>query len=408
MIALTTHDESIRETVRGELRLMIAGDSPEARTSERRLLESNSAMQLAGESPLGAEAVAVAREMKPQVIAVSLEEPLARGLRTIEALTAALPNTPVVAISNLSDRDNLRRAMMAGARDYLIRPFGESEFAKTMLAAYDAERKRRSAGEAAEHGNAEVITIFGAKGGIGRTMLACNLAVALALHCRQRTVLVDLDLQFGDVGLLLNIPPQRTIADLLSSGEKLDADLLGGYLSRHDTGLMVLPAPTRPEDGEKVQAADVRRILQLLARGYDYVIVDTPRALNDNVIAALDLSTQVHCVASDQLACLKSTRLCLDMMSEWQYGEDKVKLVVNQAHHGAGLPAEEARKAVDYPILWKVPYDGELVASNQWGKPFVQAHPKAAISRNITGLAEALSGIGQPARRGFISRLRGR
>lgn len=407
MITLTANNESIRETIRGELRLMIAGDSPESRTSERRLLETNSELQLVGESPLGAEAVTVAREMQPEVIAVSLEEPLARGLRTIEALTAALPNTPVVAISNLSDRDNLRRAMLAGARDYLIRPLGEGEFAKAVLAAYDAERKRRSAGEASEHSHAEVITIFGAKGGIGRTMLACNLAVALALHCHQRTALIDLDLQFGDVGLLLNIPPQRTVADLVS-GEKLDADLLGGYLSRHDSGLMVLPAPTRPEDGEKVQAADVRRILQLLARSYDYVIVDTPRALNDNVIAALDSSTQVHFVASDQLACLKSTRLCLDMMSEWQYGEEKVKLVVNQAHHGAGLPAEEARKAVDYPILWKVPYDGELVASNQWGKPFVQAHPNEAISRNITSLAEALSGIRKPARRGFISRLRGR
>ncbi len=387
------------------LRLMIADDSTEFRGASRQMLRDAPALEFAGESQLGMEAVAVAKELKPDVIVVSLEEPLARGLRTIEALSAASPETPIVAVSTISDRDNLRRAMLAGARDYVVRPLEDGEFARAILAAYEAARKRRAAAPDGG-GHAEVITVFGAKGGIGRTMLASNLAVALALHCKQRTVLVDLDLQFGDVGLLLNIPPERTLANVVAVMDKLDSDLLHGFLSPHDSGLMVLPAPIRPEDGEKIDATSVRRILGLLARTFDYVIVDTPRALSDNVIAALDASSQVHCVASDQLACLKSTRLCLDMMNEWNYSEDKVKLVINQAHNGAGLPAHETRAAVDYPILWKVPYDGQLVADNQWGKPFVQAQPNAKISQNVIGLAQALSGT-RATKRSFLSRLRG-
>ena len=395
------------DAVRDGLRLMIADDSPESRAAERDRLKQSPLLSVSGESPLGVEAVAVARDLKPEVIAVTLEQPLARGLRTIEALSAALPDTPIVAVSTVTDRDNLRRAMMAGARDYLIRPMDDGDFAKAVIAAYEAERKRRATSQVGpEGGHAEILTIFGAKGGIGRTMLACNLAVALALHCKQRTVLVDLDLQFGDVGLLLNIAPERTLSDLLGLMDKLDSELLRGSLSSHESGLMVLPAPTRLEDGERVQSTDVRRILGILARTFDFIIVDTPRALNDNVIAALDLSTQVHCVANDQLACLKSTRLCLDVMKDWNYGEDKVKLIVNQAHSGAGLPAEDARKAVDYPILWKVPFDGERVVSNQWGKPFVQTHPDSRISRSLIGLAQALSGTRAPRRR-FFSRLRG-
>ncbi|MDE3077743.1 MAG: AAA family ATPase, partial [Chloroflexota bacterium] len=323
--------------VNGAIRLMLVDDSTEERSQLKRLLLASEVV-IGGESVLGTEAVATARELKPEVIVVAVEEPPARALRTIEALNVVVPEAPVVAISSLSDRENLRRAMLAGARDYLVRPVDADELERAVTGVCELERKRSALNEhLIESGHVgEVITVFGAKGGVGRTTLATNVAVALALNYKQRVALMDLDLQLGDVALMLDIVPERTIADLVPVVDKLDPELMRGFLSVHASGLKVLPAPARPEDGEKVTSAHVRKILEVLARTYDYVVVDTPRQLNDNVIATLDLSSLVCLVASNQLTCLKSTRLCLGMMKSWRYTNDKVKLIMNQAHNGSG------------------------------------------------------------------------
>jgi Flp pilus assembly CpaE family ATPase len=132
-----------------------------------------------------------------------------------------------------------------------------------------------------------------------------------------------------------------------------------------------------------------------------------PRQLNDNVLATLDLSNLICLVASNQLTCLKSTKLCLGMMKSWHYNNDKVKLIMNQAHNGSSLPMSDAEMAVDYPIFWKVPYDGHLVALSQWGKPFVHAQPSAKISQNVSALAQAISGSRTAAGRSLFGRAKG-
>jgi pilus assembly protein CpaE len=391
----------------GAVSLLLVDDSPDERTATKRLLMAGE-LVIAGESVLGTEAVAMARELKPDVILVAVEEPVAAALRTIEALNVVVPQSSVVALSTLTGRDYLRQAMVAGARDYVARPVDPEELEKVILNVYELERKRSSLNEhVIESGHVgDVITVFGAKGGIGRTTLATNLAVALALKNQQRVALIDLDLQLGDVALMLDIVPERTIADLVPVIDKLDPELMRGFMSVHDSGLKVLPAPARPEDGEKVTSVHIKKILEILAHTYDYVVVDTPRQLNDNVIAALDISGMVCLVASNQLTCLKSTKLCLALLKNWHYSTDKVKLVMNQAHNGSSLPMNDAEMAIDYPIFWKVPYDGHLVATSQWGKPFVHAQPGAKISQNVSALAQAVTGS-RASGRSLLGRFRG-
>jgi len=393
--------------VSGAITLILVDDSAEERLSIKRMLLA-SELTVAGESVLGTEAVALARELLPDVVVVAVEEPVARALRTIEALNVVVPQTPVIAISTLGAHDNLRQAMVAGARDYVMRPLDAEDLEKTILGVHEMERKRSSLNEhVIESGHVgEVISVFGAKGGVGRTTVATNLAVALALKYQQRVALVDLDLQLGDVALLLDLVPERTIADLVPVMDKLDPELMRGFLSVHASGLKVLPAPLRPEEGEKVTALHIRKILETLARTYDYVVVDLPRQLNDNVVTTLDASNLVCVVASNQLTCLKSTRVCLGMLKSWHYSHDKVKLIMNQAHNGSSLPMNDAEMAIDYPIFWKVPYDGHLVAASHWGKPFVHAQPGAKISQNIASLAEAVSGAKTPGR-SFLARMKG-
>jgi len=386
------------EAPSGALRIVLADDSPVERAAIWRQL-GRPGLDLAGEANLGPDAVQLVQQLKPNAVLVSFEEPLARAVRTIETVTLAVPETVVVAVSTLGDRDTLRRAMTAGARGYLVRPFESEEVARLIAELQGLEGKRRRFSEQAGSGGSggTAITVFGAKGGVGRTTLATNLAVALALQPEQRVALVDLDVHLGDVSLLLGIAPERTLIDLVPVIDKLDSDLLRGYVGTHASGLNVLAAPSRPEDGEAVQPAHVRTILQVLLRTYDYVVIDTPRQLNDNVIAALDMSSLVCFVASNQLSCLKNTQLCLDlMMTNWAYTNDKVKLILNQAHNGSGVSLKEAPTVIDYPVFWKIPYDSGPVAAAEWGKPFVLARPKAKISKNIASLARVLAGKRTP------------
>ena len=382
------------ESGSGTLQVVVADDSPVERAAIWRQL-GRAGLELTGEANLGPEAVQLVQQLRPHAILISFEEPLARALRTIETIALAAPETTIVAVSTLGDRDSLRRAMTAGARDYLTQPFEAEEVSKLVAELRSLQGKRKRFSEQANEGDSggTAITIFGAKGGVGRTMLATNLAVALAMQDEQRVALVDLDVHLGDVSLLLGIAPERTLIDLIPVIDKLDSDLLRGYVGTHASGLRVLAAPSRPEHGEAIQPSHVRSILQVLLRSYDYVIIDTPRQLNDNVIAALDMSSLVCLVASNQLSCLKSTQLCLDMMTtNWAYTNDKLKLILNQAHNGSGVSLKEAPTVIDYPVFWKVPYDSGPVAAAEWGKPFVAEQPKARISRNVISLARVLAG----------------
>lgn len=390
--------------------VLLVEDDPESRIGLKKLLLS-SAFSLAGEAGYGPEAVSLAREMQPNAILVRLEEPILRPLKAVELLATAASDSPVIVVSSLTDRDYMRRAMLAGARDYLTLPLDANDLHKALTAVIEAEQKRRSlAQDVLENGHrGEVIAIFSGKGGVGRTTIATNLAVAMALETqqKQRVALADLDLFLGDVAIMLDITPERTIADLVPVLDKLDSHLLRGFLHVHSSGLKVLCAPTRAEEGEMISADHVRRIIDVLARTFDYVILDLPRSLDDRVITALDMANLVLLITNYDIPCLKSTKVCLGLLRSWRYSEDKLKLVINHANRSGGVNVGEADTVLDYPIFWKLPSEFATVGSSNHGKPFVQLQPTAKISQNVISLAATLSGAQQNGR-GLLARLIGR
>jgi pilus assembly protein CpaE len=364
---------------------------------------------VAGEAGTGTEAVGMARQARPDVVVVSLEEPVARPLKSIEALTIAAPDTPVVVVSSLPDKDYLRRAMVAGARDFLSQPLTQEELVNTIATLVEAERKRRAlASDVLENDHrGDLVAVFGAKGGVGRTTLATNLAVSMALEAKQkqRVALVDLDLLLGDVAIMLDVTPERTIADLVPIIDKLDPELLRGFLHVHSSGIKVLCAPTRVEDGEALNPDRLRRILDVLARTFEYVIIDLPRTLDDRVVTALDMSSVVLLLSTYDVPCLKSTKVVLDTLRSWRYSEDKLKLIMNHANRANGFAPGEAERALGYPVFWKVPSDAAVAATSTCGKPFVQGQPTTKISQNLTDLGATLMGVRTQTTRGLLARL---
>ena len=382
----------------GPISVLLVGESVETRVADGVLF--GGALAVAGESPIGGQAISLAHDLKPDVILVALEAPLDEPLHLVERLSAA-QFEPVVCISSDGNPATIRQAMAHGARAYVVRPSTAAELEHAIVDAFERERQRRTlASVLPAEKRGQVVTIFGAKGGIGRTTMATNLATSIA-RLNHTVALVDLDTHLGDVALFLNLKPERTLGDLQAVMDKLEPDLIQPFLSVHDSGVRVLAAPFRPEEGEHLQPADVGKILRVLSEGYDYVVVDTPRDLNDNVIALLDMSDLVCLLTTNELACLKSTRVYLDVMRGWEYGSHKLKLVVNQSQQGVTLPADDTERTLDYPIFWKIPYGGRKVAASQWTQPFVLSDPKSGISRNLTRLATAVAGA--PARKkGFL------
>ncbi|MDI6869861.1 MAG: response regulator [Bacillota bacterium] len=393
--------------------VLVVDDSPEARENIRRLLRFDDEIEVVGEAENGQVALERAKEFHPDVILMDINMPVMDGITATERLSLEVPESGIVMISVQGEAEYLRKAMMAGAREYLVKPFAGDDLANAIKKVAEVEGKRRRVrqAEAAPAPTGKVVAVFSAKGGVGKTTLAANLAVALATDFKARVALVDLDLQFGNVGVIMDIAPPRTIADLVRE-KSLDPELLDSYLVDHPSGVRILPAPLRPEQAEMVTGAHVDRILSILRRMVDYIIVDTPQALSETTLAVLDHAEQILLIATLELPAVKNVKLTLDVMSSLKYPAEKIRLVLNRYSDEIGIPREDLERSLHFPVSARIPSDGRtVVASINKGVPFYTADPKAKISQAIRELATQVAGTGGgeaapeagggPRRRGF-------
>ncbi len=377
---------------------VIVVDQDENGRAEVQKMIALSGFAVLGEAGYGIEAVSLARETEPDVIVMAMEEPVVRALQTLEAVADLLPQSPIVVYSSIADAANVRKAMLSGAKDYLTTPLREEDLIKSIHAVLAQEERRRArlTGEAEEPvACGTVITVFGAKGGIGKTTIATNLATALVQKTNQSVVLVDLDTRFGDVAILMDIPVERSIADLVMPEEEINKEILQDCLYTHNSGVTILPAPMRPTDWRGVHAGHIERVVGLLAQTYDYVILDTPGTFNDIVARSLELATMVLLVATVDMASLKDTLLALEMLRSWNFPQEKIKLVINSTNEASNVQPQEVRRMLGREVFWTLPYDRSISAATQLGMPVVLAKPSAKVSESIVQMAYALSGVRQ-------------
>ena len=363
-----------------------------------------------GDAGYGIEAITVANENTPDVFLVSAEEPVARALQTMESLGDAIPDVPVVVYSSLADAASVRRAMVSGARDYLIKPLKPEDLSRAIYGVLEQEEKRRlrSSGERPEAAaRGTIITIFGAKGGIGKTTISTNLATALVRGTGSTVTLVDMDTRFGDVAIMMDVAVEQSIADLARHIEEIDRDTVRDYLVRHHSGVQILPAPLHPTEWRNVMPAQISKIIDLLAQTHDYVVIDTPGTFNEIVAVTLEIASLILLVTSMDIASIKDTALALEMLQSASVSEDKVKLMVNHSTAANTLREEDVERVLEYKVFWCIPHDLNVATSTQLGQPVIITKPFARVSRSISDLAAALSGT-SPEKRGFLEKFLGR
>ena len=345
----------------------------------------------------GVEAFTLAFQMRPDVILMRVEEPLVRPIQTLSRINDGLPDLPIVVFSTEANLRLMRQSMVSGASDYLQEPLQPEEVESAIMRVLERKEREgmRRRGELEDPvAQGTVITVFGAKGGIGKTTIASNLAVALATEAHQTVALVDMDTRFGDVAITMDIPVERSIADLARNLDSVDRNSLRDYLVQHDSGVRILPAPTRPSDWRNLSAQHIRDVVDVLAQTHDFVILDTPGTFNEIVAAAIEVGTMILLVTTLDMASIKDTVLALEMLHE-RFGndEERIKVVLNRAGMDTGVREKDVERTLDSPLWWRIPQDTEVMKAAQLGRPIVMSRPNSKASVEIREMARALSGI---------------
>jgi pilus assembly protein CpaE len=391
-----------------QIRVLIVDDIPETRDHLSKLLGFEADIEVVGAAASGREAIELAGKLNPDVVLMDINMPDMDGIAATERLSADVPTAAVVMMSVQGEADYLRRSMLAGAREFLVKPFSSDELTSSIRQVYTREREKQSrmAGqpvpgalvkvsddrEDAEPGR--IVAVFGPKGGVGRTTVAVNLAVAAATELGLRTCLVDASFQFGDVGVLLNLNPKnKSIADLIPELESGEAESLDTFIINHSAGIRVLLAPPSPEMAELVTPTAIKRMLEALRESHDLVVVDCMSSFNDTTLAILDNADTVLTMLSLEITSIKNIRLFLEVAEQLGYGADKVRLVLNRADSSLGIRVADVEHSIGRRVDHTIVSDGRSVvyALNR-GVPFFLSNREAQVSQDVLRLASAVAG----------------
>lgn len=250
------------------------------------------------------------------------------------------------------------------------------------------KRTSRSTSPTAPH--AKIITVFSTKGGVGKTMMTSNLAVHLAKNTGKKVVVLDLDLQFGDVGVMLKLRPEHTIYDCLPISQELNEELIEKFLTPHASGARALLAPLQPELADLVTVEHLKNVLDSLKRYADLIVVDTPASFNDHVLTLLDETDMVLLVATMDIPSVKNIKLCIQTLQSLHYPDDKIALIINRADESVGLKQREIENALGKQAVVTIPTDSRVPLSINRGIPVVLDSPKSSAARALVKLASYL------------------
>jgi pilus assembly protein CpaE len=315
-------------------------------------------------------------------------------LNLIDNAVTERPRRPVVVLTYGSPNGFTRRVFAAGADDVMMLPVTPDE---VLFALQKALARKAGTAEGGQFSRAPLICVLGPKGGTGKTLTSTSLSVALAEYGRS-VALVDLDLQFGDVGLCMGLTPEQTIFDLVRTGGSLDEEKLDGFLMTHSSGVKVLIAPSRPDHAAVVSVDFLREVYSTLRNMFDYVVVDTPPGFTPEVIATIDNATAVVMVGMLDALSLKNTKLGLETLDLMGFPPDNIKLVLNRARSRVGISDEEVVAIMGREPDVFVPSDRDIPRAVNEGKPILMAKPQAEASVAFRQLAASFL-LGDPAAR---------
>ncbi|MGH2995365.1 MAG: AAA family ATPase [Gaiellaceae bacterium] len=355
----------------------------------RDALERHGEVQLVGSSPGVRESAATLTGGHLQVVL--------HGTRSaslpVDEIAAIREHTraPIILLASGEASALLEEALDSDVADVLLLPQMTENVVFSVRKATKSGHRVTGVGSPARRGR--IVTVFSPKGGTGKTVTSTNLASAFAKYEGKRTLLVDLDLQFGDAAIMLGIEPEKTIYDLVVAPGELDSEKLAGYTTRHASGLDILPAPVRPEDAELVTETKLSRLLEVARESYDVIVVDTSPFFHGPMLATLDRTDELLLVCGLDVPTLKNVRLALQTLELLAFPQNRIRVVLNRANTKVGMKRSEVEGALDVKVRFEVPSDRAVPIAVNRGNPAVLAESGSDFAKAVRSMAKAL----QPA-----------
>lgn len=391
-----------------KIRVLIVDDIAETRENVRKLLQFESDVDVVGTARTGREGIQLAGELDPDVILMDINMPDIDGITATEEIRQKSPHIQVVILSVQGDSNYMRRAMLAGARDFITKPPMGDDLISAIKRAGDMAHSERTKGtkqQAVTSGagmmggmagfapttKGKIVVVYSPKGGTGCTTVAVNLAIALNNE-DTRAVLVDGNLQFGDVAIFVNEQGKNTVLDVAPRVDDLDSEILDEILVKHEaSGIRILAAPQKPELAERVSADQFIRVLQFLQNIYSYIVVDTSTILTDPVLATIDISDVVVLLTTQEIPSIKNARALLDLLQTMGVGKERIVFAMNRYDKRISISPERVSENLKHEITTTIPFDEKVaITAVNRGVPFMLDNKSQPIGRGILSLAEAV------------------
>lgn len=388
-----------------KIRVLIVDDIAETRENIRKLLQFENDVDVVGAARTGKEAIELAKESRPDVVLMDINMPDMDGITATELIRRNNQTIQIVILSVQGDPNYMRRAMLAGARDFLTKPPAVDELTSAIRRAgkMAQDERAKAVPVASAGGNGQtvlaatavstgkIIVVYSPKGGTGCTTLAINLA--MTLHNEETPVaLVDGNLQFGDVTVFLNEQSKNSVVDLAPRADELDPEIVNEVMIRHaPSGVKILAAPPRPEYAESVTGDQFSKVLLYLRRIFPYVVVDTSSVLTDAVLGAMDISDLIILITTQDIPAIKNARLYLDLVDVLKIQRRRVLFVMNRFDRRIGITPEKVSESFKHEIISVIPVDERVVIpSVNRGIPFMSGDRSRPIARSVLALAEVI------------------
>jgi pilus assembly protein CpaE len=346
-------------------------------------------MKVVGEAENLVTGLSLIKGLHPDLVILELPSHPEQTLQAVRALKHEHPNAGIIITANDASPQIILRCMRAGAQEFLTRPLDPRELVEAVQR-MSGMVKRGSEGRKK---TGKIITVFSGKGGVGVTSIATNLAVSLVRNQNRPTVMVDLNLQMGDVGLLLDLRPEYTLSNALGT-DTIDESRLKGLLAEHDSGLYLLAAPDDPVEAEMISPGLLLEVFSILKGMFDFIVVDAGHAFDSRILEVLNLADTILLLAHLDVPTVRNTRRCMELFGQLGYSTEKVRLVANRYHKKGKVRVEDLEETVETSVFWQIPNDYQtLIAGIDAGVPAILQSPRAKITKNLAELADQLCQI---------------
>ncbi len=389
-----------------KIRVVIVDDIAETRENIRKLLQFEPDVEVVGVARTGREAIDISKDVKPDVLLMDINMPDMDGIAATEIIRKTVPFAQIIILSIQNDPNYMRRAMLAGARDFLTKPPTIDELNSAIRRAGAMAHEERlkvpqvSGAQVARTGGSyplgsviaggKVVTFYSPKGGSGCTTLATNLAVCLNNEDTS-VVIVDANLQFGDVAVFLNEQGKFSILDLAPRADELDPEIVNSVTIRHSqSGIKILAAPMKPEQSDLVTGEQFSKIIRFLRTMFSYIIIDTASALQNITASAINNSDLLILLTTQDIPSIKNSRLFLDETDALGFDRKRIIFVMNKFDKRIGITPEKVSENLKQEISTVIPFEERVIVSVNRGIPFLLVDKSRPLSRSILTLAEVV------------------